>query len=150
MPIGEQARIAMANRFEVLMDHGAHNLGSWSKVQGLDVSWDVVEYRAGDAGNDRWYFPGNTKYQTIKLERAACEDSTKVRDWLSATSFKHGSHGGSVVLLDATGKKVMEWELRDVMPAKWSISGFEAMQSKVALETLELMHRGFLDDQIKF
>ena len=25
---------------------------------GLDVTFDVVEYRAGDAWNERWYCPG--------------------------------------------------------------------------------------------
>jgi len=50
----------------------SHDLGSWAKVDGLDVSWDIAEYRAGDGGNYRWYFPGNTKYSNIKLARAAC------------------------------------------------------------------------------
>jgi phage tail-like protein len=150
MAIGaEITTVAMANRFVVYIDKGDYDLGSWSKVQGLDVQWDVAEYRAGDAGNDRWYFPGNTKYQTVKLERAACPDSETVRKWLSETSFKWQAQTGAIRLFDANGSRVMEWTLRDVMPTKWSMAGFEAGQSRVALETLELHHRGFLDDEIK-
>ena len=72
------------------------NLGSWAKADGLDVTWDVVEYAppargklqpgggagGGGAGQGQWvadverpaetqgYAPGNTKYSNVKLSRA--------------------------------------------------------------------------------
>ncbi|WP_328455229.1 MULTISPECIES: phage tail protein [unclassified Amycolatopsis] len=141
--------LAMANRFKVVIDQGAYDLGSWSKVTGLDVTWDVAEYRAGDSWNHRWYYPGNTKYQTIKLERAACKDTNVVKKWLNEGATKPKFYTGTLKLYDANNDAVTEWELRNVVPAKWSIAGFEAGSSKVALETLELQHLGFLDDEQK-
>jgi hypothetical protein len=38
--------------------------GSWAKVDGLNVSWDVPDQRAG------YYGPANTKYPSVKLSRA--------------------------------------------------------------------------------
>ncbi|MFJ9605790.1 phage tail protein [Kitasatospora sp. NPDC101176] len=148
MTMSNSASLALANRFQVVVDDGAYDLGAWAQVQGLDVQWKVCDYRAGDAGNQRWFFPGFTEYSTIKLTRAACQDSVQVQKWLSSNSFKSMKHTGSIVLMDPANVKVISWELRDIMPGKWSIASFEAGASKVALETLELQHLGFLNDDI--
>ncbi len=147
MPIAADALVGMAMRFAVTIDEGKYDLKSWSKAAGLEVGWDLVEYRAGDNRNDRWYYPGLTKYPTIKLERAATIDGTEaVKEWLNSNSFAHKPQSGSVVLHDAHVDPVSKWDLRHVIPVKWSVSGFEATSSKVALETLELAHLGFLDE----
>jgi len=149
MAIGDATMLGMANRFTVDISNGAYNLGSWSKVEGLDVKWDLAEYRAGDSGNERWYFPANTHYSTVKLTRAASAESLEVRKWLDSTSFKWEPQVAAVALHDSTGAKVVTWELKNVMPMRWSITGFDAAASQVATETLELNHRGFLADEKK-
>jgi phage tail-like protein len=149
MPLNEQTLLGLANRFTVKIDFAAYDLGSWAQAEGLDVKWDIAEYRAGDQGNTRWYFPGNTQYSTIKLTRAACEDSKKVKAWLSDTSFKWKPYSGTIKLHDSGGQPIMDWNLQHVMPVKWHISGFDAGASRVATETLELAHMGFLDDSQK-
>jgi phage tail-like protein len=140
------AMLAMVMRFTVTVD--GQSLASWSKASGLEVTWDLVEYRAGDGENDRWIFPGLAKYPTVKLERAAnSADSALVRTWLNNTSFKHeGGKTAKIELQDASLKKVADWTLRNVMPVKWSIVPFDAGGNKVATETLELAHTGFLDE----
>jgi len=148
MPLTDSTHLGLANRFKVKIDNGSYDLGSWAKVDGLDVKWDLAEYRSGDGGNNRWYFPGNTSYSHIKLTRAACEDTKTVKEWLSKTSFTHEVQSGTIELLDSEGKPVADWNLRAVMPANWKIEGFDAGASKVAQETLELVHLGFLDDDV--
>jgi phage tail-like protein len=89
-----------------------------------------------------------TKYSTIKLERAVDPEGTAgVRKWLESNSFKYEIQSGKIELQDATGKEVTHWTLRHVIPVKWSIVGFDAGQSKVATETLELAHMGFLENE---
>lgn len=141
--------LGMANRFQLVIDQGTYDLGSWSKVTGLDVTWDIAEYRSGDSWNYRWYQPGNTKYTPLTLERAACKDSETVKKWLDATATAPKVYTGSLILYDANADKVMTWELNNVLPNKWSITGFEAGTSKIALETLQLNHLGFLADEKK-
>ncbi|HSH23632.1 MAG: phage tail protein [Actinomycetota bacterium] len=148
MPINDDTQLGLANRFKVTIDKSDYDLGSWAKVEGLDVKWDLVEYRSGDGANNRWYFPGKTDYSTIKLTRAACKDTGTVKKWLTATSFEHEAHSGKIELLDSKNGKVADWTLKNVLPLKWSITGFDASASKVATETLELAHLGFLDDDV--
>ncbi|MFI8106606.1 phage tail protein [Streptomyces sp. NPDC086023] len=148
MPLNDESTLALANRFSVTVDNGSYDLGSWAQVQGLDVQWKMADYRAGDAGNDRWFFPGFTEYTPLKLTRAACQDSETVKKWLSSNSFGSKANGGEITLMDPHNKKVISWTMRRIIPVKWSITSFEAGQSKVALETLELQHLGFLDDDM--
>lgn len=145
--LNDQSAIGMANRFKVKVT-GGPDLGSWQKAEGLDVSWEVAEYRMGDAGNMRWFAPANTKYNPVTLTRAAeAGDSGKVRDWLNNNSFAHKAGKEiQIVLEDSNKKPVMEWHLKNVMPRKWSINSMDAGSSQVAIETLQLEHEGFLDD----
>ena len=48
MPLSDTTKIGLANRFKVKIDNGTYDLGSWAKVDGLEVTWDLAEYRAGD------------------------------------------------------------------------------------------------------
>src|SRR5215510_794882 len=76
-----------SSKFLVVFDDGEYDLGSWSKVGGLGVTWDVVEYRTGES-NQVWSMPGIAKYDKITLSRATCPDSQLVQDWLAKTSMK--------------------------------------------------------------
>src|SRR5687768_12581517 len=136
MPMATDALMGLAMRFKVTIDLDKYDLGSWSKVSGLDVTWDLVEHRAGDGGNDRWYYPGLTKYVNVKLERGVESKGTKgVRDWLNSNSFKSKPQTGSIELLDAASNSVTSWDLAHVIPVKWSIMPFESTSQKVAIET---------------
>ena len=150
MGLTDTSSIGLANRFVVSMSgKSEYDLGSWTKAEGLDVAWDIAEYRMGDGGNDRLYYPGNTKYTNIKLIRGVSEETEKVKQWLNKNSWEMEVFAGSIQLFTTAAKKVTEWTLRDVMPAKWSITSFDAGASQVAMETLELVHRGFLEDERK-
>ena len=150
MPLTDSSTIGLSNRFVVAMSgKSEYDLGSWSKAEGLDVTWDVAEYRMGDGGNDRLYFPGNTKYNNIRLSRGVSDEAKKTKTWLDKTSWEMELFTGFIEVRDSGGKPVFEWTLRDVMPSKWSLSTFDAGASQVLLETLELVHRGFLDDERK-
>jgi len=140
--------LALSNRFWVKADAPSSiDLGSWAKVDGLDVTFDVVEYRAGDSWNERWYSPGMTKYSTVKLTRTVAKgDSAEVQKWLNITARSHKPGLVNIELRDASDTAVAEWTLRSAMPTKWSVTSFDASTSKVATETLEIVHQGFLDD----
>lgn len=141
-------QVAMTHRFVVRVDRGRYDLGSWSKVSGLTVSWGKVTYRAGE-DNHEHVFPGNISYPTIKLSRAACSDSATVQDWLVTTSQHRESLSGAVHLLDFLGVPVITWQLKEFFPISWSISDFDSTAGRPAVETLELAHNGFLDDEGK-
>ncbi|MFG2794553.1 phage tail protein [Streptomyces sp. NPDC048419] len=144
--------LALGNRFQVVLDDGKINLGYWSKVSGLDVTWDLCEYRSGESGNSRLFYPGKTKYSDIQLSRAACVESQTVRDWLSQCSVSNSLQGysGTIYLGNSEAQAVMQWDIINCRPQKWSITGFDANQSGVSIETLVLWHEGFLQDDATF
>jgi phage tail-like protein len=150
--LNDQSKIGLANRFSVVIDPGKYNLGSWQKAEGLDVSWDMPEYRAGDSGNARWFFPANTKYTAVKLIRAACGDTKTVADWLKTNS--HGYTDSrvevAITLYDSSGSDAVHtWTLHHATPKKWAINSMDAGASQVSVETLEFDHEGFLGDDYK-
>lgn len=150
MPVATDLLLGLSMRFHVTIDKAPYDLGSWSKASGLEVTWALVEHRAGDSGNDRWYYPGVPKYPYVKLERAAEKAGTEsVRTWLNRNSFSYEATSGKVELFDAHQEAVTSWNLEHIIPIKWSITPFESNSQKVALETLELAHMGFLDDEKK-
>ena len=151
MALTDQSKIGLGNRFYVEVMPGGWNLGSWAKADGLDVSWEVPDYRMGDQWNQRLFAPANTKYTAVSLTRAAdSKDSPTVRTWLEKNSKKHDV--GALVkieLRDSFGVKVIDWNLRNVVVKKWSITSFDAGTGTVAIEKLELEHEGFLDDDMQ-
>jgi phage tail-like protein len=143
----DKEMLGLVNRFDVTVT-GGPDLGSWSRVEGLDVTFDAAEYRAGDHGNHRWFYPGNTKYTNVKFSRGANKkDTPNVQSWLSEVAKKFKLGEIKVTLRDAHHEAVSDWSLKDAYPIKWSINGFDSGGGTVAIETLEIIHNGFLDDE---
>ena len=49
---------------------------------------------------------------------------------------------GSVVLMDSAGKVKWQWHFKQAYPVRWSGPDLRAGTAEVAVETLELSHRG--------
>ncbi|MPZ48413.1 MAG: hypothetical protein GEU75_03715 [Dehalococcoidia bacterium] len=135
----------LANRLLVIAGSGSSqtDLGSWAKVDGLGVSF-IVGKELGHPSNHRWYKPGNTKFQTVKLTRAASSESRLIGEWLAQMASSGEPTTITIVLVDGARNVVTRWQLYGVLPVKWSVSGSGASRSVV--ETLELSHQGFLDN----
>jgi phage tail-like protein len=137
------ATIGMAHKFVVTA--GVYNLGTWSKVSGLSVKWDLAEHRIGNS--DQYFkFAGIPKFERLKLSRAADGSTETVKTWLSTHVLASGGtpDEGSVQVFTPAGIAVVTWDLHEMFPIAWQISEFDASASKVAVETLEIVHAGFL------
>lgn len=97
-------------------------------VSGLDVTFDVIDYRSGGG--------------TITLHRAAGSESLLVKAWLAELAQTFERPTLEIALLDLAGEPVATWIFTAVYPTKWSISGFDADQSGIALETLVIAYEG--------
>jgi|SRR5215469_5211908 len=140
--------VGMGHHFSVVIDNPAFDLGTWSRASGLQVSWNICEYRVGDQGNQYWLIPGTTKYSNIKLSRAACVESNIVQMWLAQTSNNPTPLSGAISLVAMGGLvPLVTWKLNEFFPIGWSITDFDAEQGRAAIETLELVHGGFLFDE---
>jgi phage tail-like protein len=147
--VGElYGQVGLTHRFTVVLDDDLFELGEWQKVSGLSVTWDPCTYRTGDMGNDILLYPGATRYDNVRLTRAACGASQDVQDWLGRVSRKWSPMTGAIALTDWLGTKIIEWPLRELIPVGWSITEFDAGNGQIAAETLQIAHTGFLDDTV--
>jgi phage tail-like protein len=51
----------------------------------------------------------------------------------------------SIVLMDEAGQDRWRWNFKDACPVKWSGPDLRAGSAELAVETLELAHRGFIE-----
>lgn len=133
----------MAHRFVVTA--GSRELGAWSKVAGLSVTWDLAEYRVGHS--DQYFkYAGVPKFGRLKLSRAADAAGTgAVMSWLDEVQSSGGvPEEGAVQMLTSAGDPAVVWTLREMFPIAWQITEFDASTGKVAMETLEIVYSGFL------
>jgi len=147
-----EAMLGLTNRFRISV--GGVDLGSWATCQGLGVTFNPVKLEAGGDYGYEHILPGQVKYGQVKMTRAMSSKESKVlQDWLSKQSDQllafegnlayEDSHA-TITLLDAHGGDVIDWHLRGVHANSWTGPSFDASSSKIAVETLELVHEGFL------
>jgi phage tail-like protein len=145
--------VALSHRFDVTVgSSGAPlDLGRWTKVEGLEVAFDLADSRAGDDWNRRLIALGVPRYTNIKLTRVATRPgAAAVKDWLEQVAGrKEKSSVGSMTInvYDNQNRQAVGWILRDPVPLKWKISGsMDASKSGVLMEELEVAYDGFLAD----
>lgn len=130
-------------RFQVTVDHH-QSLGNWTKCEGLEVEFEVHEYREGGQNGFVHRIPGRRKYQNIKLTRPLDKGSAEVAAWLSALEGPKAGHTAQIKVLDAQGEAVASWDIADIFPTRWSGPTLDVNGKDIAFETLELAHNGFL------
>jgi phage tail-like protein len=146
--LASAAMVGMSHRYAVYIDNFAYHFGDWSKVTGLSVTWQQIEHRVGDQGNQFWLYPGTTKYEPITLSRAAGAYSRVVQSWLAQTSKNPQPQSGTIQLVNFVGIPLVQWRLSEFFPISWCVESFEAAGAKPAIETLKLVHTGFLEDDM--
>ena len=118
---------ALGTRFAVVAGTATpHDLGSWAKVEGLDVTFDVVDYRSSGG--------------TLTLHRPAGSQSLLVQAWLADLAESFLPSTLAIAQTNYAGTSVARWSLTGVFPRKWSIA-FLGDGPGVAIETLILEWR---------
>ena len=133
---------ALSVCFAVTIDQ--HDLGAFMTCEGLAVEVTVEQREEG--GNNLYIhqLPGRIKYTNVKFTRPVNAESAKVRDWLASMSTGVTRTTAEITALTSDGQKVASWGLTGVFPVKWQGPSFSLDSPKVATETLELAHHGFL------
>lgn len=143
MSLQEQTALALAMRFKVVIDD--IDLGGWASCQGLKVDFNPTPVDEGGTNDYQPWIPGSLKYDKITLTRVCTPDGTpQVSAWLRQQSEEFVPGTGDISLQDKDGNTVVSWTLRGVVPASWQGPSLDASSSKFAIETLVLVHEGFL------
>lgn len=152
MTLTQDARLGMAMRFKVVVDD--IDLGGWATCTGLDVDFKTTPIKEGGNYEYQTILPERVEYSPVTLTRAMTgKDSARVQQWLSTVVSKwfdassptdYGPRTAKITLMDSEGKEVISWSLRSVYPAQWRGPELRASSGDVAVETLQLIHEGFL------
>lgn len=128
-----------AFRFEVRIDDFR---GGFSECSGLGAEIEVMEYREGGVNDHVHQFVTTTRQQNLLLRRGIV--NRELYDWHAAVvSGDIVTRDGSIRVLDGSGQAVvMEWRFRSAFPVKWLGPALDALESRVAVEVLELAHDG--------
>jgi phage tail-like protein len=120
------------------------DLGTFNSCEGLGV--EVVLEQREEGGNNGfvWQLPTRLKYSNVKLSRPLGPDTMKIAKWFSSMTGGVTRRTATIVAMSADDTVVARWGLADVVPVRWSGPSLNLDSPKVAIETIEIAHHGFL------
>jgi phage tail-like protein len=117
-------------------------LAGFSECSGLEMSLDVEEYKEGGNNGKILRFPTRVKWGNLRMKRGL----TFANDlWKWHYDFSQGKgkrRDGLVVLQDERHNPAIVWSFSRGLPVKWTGPTFNAVQSQVAFEEIEIAHEG--------
>jgi len=133
---------AVAVCFVVKIDD--ESLGAFSSCDGLGCEFVMEQREEGGNNGIVWQLPTRIKYANVKLSRPVTKDSAKITKWFSGMASGTKRKTATIEARTLAGTVIASWALADVVPVRWSGPQLSAESPKVATETLELAHHGFL------
>lgn len=128
--------------FAVRID--GQDLGAFMSCDGLSFSVDIEQRKEGGNNGFVHKLPGRISYENVKLTRPINGDSGKVARWFGAMNGQIRRTQAEILAMTLDGTVVARWSLTGVIPVRWTGPSFSADSPKVATETLEIAHHGFL------
>ena len=96
---------------------------SCSEISGLEVEYDVIEYRAGDSKIfTKTKMPGLLKTNEITLKKGIFKDDKTMWDWINKIKLNTIQRESATVnLMDESGSVAKTWKIANVWPKKFTI-----------------------------
>lgn len=117
-------------------------VGGFSEVSGLERELETEEYDEGGVDRYTHSFPDRMSYPNLTLKRGMT-DSAVFWNWLRGVEYGVVERrDGRILLMDSRGREVWGWSFREAYPVKWTGPELRADESTVAIETVELTHKG--------
>jgi phage tail-like protein len=141
---------AFAARFTLSLDK--QDVGSFSEIGGLAVTIEVEELVEGGQNGFTHRLPRGMKWANVVLKRGVT-DSDVLLPWLAEYSgpaleklqskgFALPTRTATITVHDARGEAVRAWSLDGAYPVRWTGPRFSASARELAMEELEVCHRG--------
>lgn len=128
--------------FRFLVELDGLLVGGFSEVTGVQSEIEVMEYAEGGLNDYVHYLPKRIKYPRIVLKRGIAL-SGELWEWYEAVAGGTMQRkNGAVILYGYDGKETYRWNFFEAYPVKWNGPELHAADSRVAVESIELVHSG--------
>ena len=119
----------------------SENDHQFQAVSGLSVDIETEEIAEGGENRFKHKIPVRTKYPNLVLKRGLLVDSAVI-NWCknAIENFEFEPIDLVVNLLNEKHEALMSWNIVHAYPVKWSVADFNAEESKVVIETIELVY----------
>jgi phage tail-like protein len=142
MSTADPADTAVSVYFEVHID--GHDLGAFTGCEGLGCEVAVEQREEGGVNSFVHQLPGRIKYTNVKLTRPVTSDTAKIASWFASMNGAITRTHAEIIVKNNDATPVFSWNLQGVIPVRWQGPSLSVESAKVATETLELAHHGFL------
>lgn len=118
----------------------------FAEVSGLDVNRELVELVEGGENEMVHQLPGRIKHGNLVLKRGMLGTADPLFRWCKASlESDMGTpfvvHDLEVALLDDAAKTLITWTCFNAWPVKWGVSGLQAKEGQVVMESLEFAYQ---------
>src|SRR6188472_1947541 len=115
---------------------GLISLGTWTKVEGLGMEYQVTEYREGGVNGYMHKIIGPAKFTNLRLSRPVDVTSPLL---MNQVAIKPQTM--AVTAMAANGDNITTWSLVGVVPVKWTGPSLDIMSNAISTETLEVAYQ---------
>ncbi|MGH2969516.1 MAG: phage tail protein [Solirubrobacteraceae bacterium] len=117
------------------------SVGYFTEVTGLSAEVETMTYNEG--GNNEFVhrLPTRVKYPNLVLKRGVT-GSAILQQWFQKSHTQAERTGITVSMLNEQGERIRTWNFVNAFPIKWTGPTFNATQSALATEAIEIAHDG--------
>ena len=114
----------------------------FQSVGGLNVELETETIKEGGENRFVHALPVRTKYPNLVLKRGMLTNS-KLLKWCinSFNSLEISPADLNISLLNENHEPLKTWKLKHAWPVKWDVGDFNAEESKLVVETIELTYQ---------
>jgi phage tail-like protein len=117
-------------------------VGGFSEVSGLQVETKTHDFREGGVNDHIHKLPRGTEQANLTLKRGITDSDILWKWYQDVVNGKVKRKSGRIILMDFEGNEKWYWTFEGAYPVKWVGPDFKADSNAVAVETLELVHKG--------
>ena len=117
----------------------------FTEITGIEASYDIMYFMTGDIDNST-SLPGLVRNTNITLKQGTT-DNMEIFEWFKGEPGMAGAVERKDVTIKAVDDQQAElavWTFYDAWPCRYVVSDFNASESAVVIETLEMAYEGFL------
>jgi len=123
---------------------GMEGESQFQSVSGLSVEIETEDISEGGENRFKHKLPIRTKYPNLVLKRGLLVNSVLIKWCRSALEdFVFYPSDILISLLNEESEPLMSWNVVHAYPVKWTVVDFNAEESTIVVETIELAYNYF-------